>query len=142
MSVPASIASASSSYVNTTPIPAAKNTIDMSTFLQMLTTELANQDPLSPMDDASFFGQIASLGTVQGMDKLTQEMQVNEASSLIGKTVSAVRDSTDSMSASDPLVIGQVTGLSIQNGKYYLNVQEAGGGTAQVQMGNVQSVGM
>ncbi|HVT11553.1 MAG TPA: flagellar hook capping FlgD N-terminal domain-containing protein [Fimbriimonadaceae bacterium] len=127
-------------YVNTTQIPAAKNTIDMSTFLQMLTTELSNQDPTAPMDDSSFFGQIAQMGTVQGMDTLTKEMQVSEASSLIGRSVVAVGDSQASMTAGTNIVSGVVTGLSIQQGVYYLNVQEADGGTAQVQMGNVQSV--
>lgn len=128
-------------YVNTTVIPKAKNTIDMSTFLQMLTTELANQDPLKPMDDASFFGQIAQMGTVQGMDNLTKQAQISEASSLIGKNVTATRDAQDSIFTGNGIVSGEVTGLSIQNGVYYLNVKEADGGTAQVQIANIQSVG-
>ncbi len=139
MSVPSSLA-ATSNYVNTTVIPAAKNTIDMSTFLRMLTTELANQDPTAPMDDASFFGQIAQMGTVQGMDTMTKEMKVSEASSLLGKTVTAVADSTDTIQPNGGLVTGKVVGLSVQSGVYYLSVEEANGGVAQVQMGNIQSV--
>src|SRR5689334_19510901 len=111
---------AAAGYVNTTVIPKAKNTIDMSTFLQMLTTELANQDPLKPMDDASFFGQIAQMGTVQGMDNLTKQAQISEASSLIGKNVTATRELQDSLMTGSNVVSGQVTGLSIQNGVYYL----------------------
>ena len=111
-------------------------------FLRMLTTQLSNQNPLSPMDDASFFGQIAQLGTVQGMDNLTKQNQISQATALLGKQVTAVRNIRDSMSTTDPLVEGQVTGMSIQNGVYYLSVREANGGIAQVEMGNIQSVGV
>ena|SRR5579862_5747847 len=141
MSVPSILAPTTSTYVNTTPIPPARNQINMSTFLQMLTTELANQDPTAPMDDSSFFGQIASMGTVQGMDTLTKEMQVSEASSLLGQTVTAVEDSGASLQAGSGLVTGTVTGMSVQDGVYYLNVQPSSGGEVQVQMGNIQSVG-
>jgi flagellar basal-body rod modification protein FlgD len=136
------ISSTTANWVNTTTIPAPKNSIDMSMFLRMLTTQLANQNPLSPMDDASFFGQIAQLGTVQGMDNLTKENQISEATALLGKTITAVRDTNDSLSTSDPLVSGTVTGMALQNGNYYLSVREANGGIVQVQMGNIQSVGV
>lgn len=140
MSFTGNVTPASSTYVNTTQIPKAKNTIDMSTFLHMLTTELANQDPTAPMDDSSFFGQIAQMGTVQGMDTLTKQMQVSEASSLIGRSVVAVADSSTTMTAGSNIVSGTVTGMTVQNGVYYLDVQEQNGGTAQVQMGNIQSI--
>jgi flagellar basal-body rod modification protein FlgD len=140
--MPDSISSTSSNWVNTTVIPTSKNSIDMSMFLRMLTTQLSNQNPLSPMDDASFFGQIAQLGTVQGMDNLTKQNQISEATALLGKNVTAVRDAHDSLSATNPLVSGTVTGMALQNGNYYLSVREANGGIAQVQMGNIQSVGV
>jgi flagellar basal-body rod modification protein FlgD len=136
-----SILAPDSGYTNTTVIPAAKNKIDMATFLRMLTTELANQDPTAPMDDASFFGQIAQMGTVQGMDNMTKQMQISEASSLIGKSVVGVGDTKDSLNPSANIVAGKVTGMSVQNGIYYLTVQEADGGFAQMQMGNIQAVG-
>jgi flagellar basal-body rod modification protein FlgD len=131
---------ATNGWVNSTVIPKNKNAIDMTMFLRMLTTQLSNQNPLSPMDDASFFGQIAQLGTVQGMDNLNKQAQVSQATSLLGKTVTAVADSRDSLQAAGGLVTGKVTGMQIQNGVYYLSVQEANGGIAQVQMGNIQAV--
>jgi flagellar basal-body rod modification protein FlgD len=140
--MPNPINSTGDNWVNTTTIPAPKNSIDMSMFLRMLTTQLSNQNPLSPMDDASFFGQIAQLGTVQGMDNLTKQNQISEATSLLGKSITAVRDMRDSLSVTEPLVSGTVTGMSVQNGIYYLSVREANGGIAQVQMGNIQSVGV
>jgi flagellar basal-body rod modification protein FlgD len=141
MAISSSLATAASTFTNTTVIPQPKNKIDMTTFLQMLTTELSNQDPLKPMDDASFFGQIAQMGTVQGMDNLTKQNQVSEASSLIGKTIVATGQSQDSLNPDANIVTGTVTGLSIQNGNYYLNVREANGGNAQVTMDSIQAIG-
>lgn len=127
-------------FVNTTVIPKPKNTIDMQMFLRMLTTQLSNQNPLSPMDDSAFFGQIASLGTVQGMDTLTKQMQVSEASALLGKTVTGITDQQDSIFAGSNVVTGKVVGMTVQNGNYYLYVQDGNGGVAQMQMGNIQSI--
>jgi flagellar basal-body rod modification protein FlgD len=134
------IPSTSNGYVNRTVIPKSKNEMDMSMFLRMLTTQLSNQNPLSPMDDGAFFGQIAQLGTVQGMDTMTKQLEVGQASALIGRTVVAVRDGQDSMVPGQSLVVGKVVGMSVQNGKYYLNVEEENGGVAQVQMSSIQSI--
>ena len=138
--MPITPSTATNGWVNTTVIPKSKNAIDMTMFLRMLTTQLSNQNPLSPMDDASFFGQIAQLGTVQGMDNLNKQAQVSQATALLGKTVTAVADSRATLQAGGSLVTGRVTGMQIQNGVYYLSVEEANGGIAQVQMGNIQAV--
>ena len=66
-------------------------------FLQLMTTQLANQDPFAPMDNGEFMGQIAQFGTVNGVtDLLTefqnlstnlQSSQALQASNLIGRQV-------------------------------------------------------
>lgn len=39
-------------------------------FLTLLTTQLKNQDPLNPMDNAEVTSQLAQMSTVQGIEKL------------------------------------------------------------------------
>ncbi len=39
-------------------------------FLTLLTTQLRNQDPLSPMENAEFLGQMAQFSTVEGIDRV------------------------------------------------------------------------
>jgi len=66
-------------------------------FLQLMTTQLSNQDPLAPMDNGEFMGQIAQFGTVNGVtDLLTefqdlsanlQSSQALQASNIIGRQV-------------------------------------------------------
>jgi flagellar basal-body rod modification protein FlgD len=66
-------------------------------FLTMLVTQMKNQDPLNPMDNAQITTQLAQINTVKGIDSLNTTLQAlqssyNDAlamqsSALIGKSV-------------------------------------------------------
>lgn len=66
-------------------------------FLKLLVTQLKNQDPLSPMDNAQVTTQIAQLNTVTGIQDLNKSMQaiggtlnsaqVVQSTALLGKSV-------------------------------------------------------
>jgi len=66
-------------------------------FLTLLTTQLKNQDPLNPMDNAQMTSQLAQISTVEGLDKLNNTLtglidsqsqtQTLQAASLVGKGV-------------------------------------------------------
>lgn len=68
-------------------------------FLKMLITQLKNQDPLNPMDNAQITSQMAQLSTLQGIDKLNSTLsslatnltgnQTMQAASLVGHDVMA-----------------------------------------------------
>jgi len=68
-----------------------------SQFLTLLVTQLQNQDPLNPMDNAEVTSQIAQLSTVNGINQLNNTLlalsgqvgvsQSMQAASLIGKGV-------------------------------------------------------
>jgi len=68
-------------------------------FLKLMVTELNNQDPLEPMDNGDFLGQIAQFSTVTGIEGLQTSFsdfasslssdQALQASSLIGRSVFA-----------------------------------------------------
>ena len=66
-------------------------------FLKLLTTQLQNQDPLNPMDNAQLTSQIAQISTVTGIQTLNttlqtllasaQNSQTTQAASLVGQAV-------------------------------------------------------
>jgi flagellar basal-body rod modification protein FlgD len=66
-------------------------------FMKLLITQMKNQDPLNPMDNAQVTSQLAQLSTVSGIDKLNttmgtlkdsyQSSQALQATSLIGHGV-------------------------------------------------------
>ncbi|VAW57639.1 Flagellar basal-body rod modification protein FlgD [hydrothermal vent metagenome] len=74
-----------------------KTELGQNEFLKLMTVQLANQDPLQPMENGDFMGQIAQFGTVNGITDLLasfkdlaanlQSSQALQASNLIGRQV-------------------------------------------------------
>lgn len=116
----------------------AKNGLDMETFLRLLTTQLANQNPLEPMNDRDFFAQMAQLGQVQGTDNMLNSLEATQAAGLIGKVVTGVRAGATAGDSS--LVVGTVRALVNRNGEYYVQVQEANGGIAECTVKSISQV--
>ena len=75
----------------------SKTTDAQSNFLKLLTEQLKNQDPLSPMDNAQMTSQLAQISTVDGIEKLnttltamlsgSQSSEAVQAAALVGKGV-------------------------------------------------------
>ena len=74
---------------------AAANVMSNDDFLNVLLTQLANQDPLEPMDNNQLMDQMATIQSMQISTQLITSMELSQASGLIGKTVSGV--STDGL---------------------------------------------
>jgi flagellar basal-body rod modification protein FlgD len=76
--------------------------MNMDHFLQLLISELQNQDPLDPMDNAAIVEQIGQIREISATDKLTDTLDavltgqnMATAASLIGKRIHALSDSAD-----------------------------------------------
>lgn len=117
-----------------------KKELDMQAFLQLLTAQLANQNPMEPMNDRDFFAQMAQLGQVQGMDNLQKSLDVAQASSLMGKTVTAYNPMTTSESATNELVTGKVEKLTLNNGEYKLTLRKEDGSLVDVSIRHIREV--
>ncbi|MCA9190554.1 MAG: flagellar hook capping protein [Planctomycetales bacterium] len=90
------------------------SSVDLDQFLGLLITELQNQDPLNPMDNAQMLTQISQIREIGSTNKLTETLttlsigqELSMASNMIGKRVSAL--DTDSES-----VEGVVDRVSVQ----------------------------
>jgi len=73
--------------------------LDMDHFLQLLITELQNQDPLDPMENSEMLQQISQIREIGATDQLRESLEsmqqsqgISTASSLIGKQVQALTD--------------------------------------------------
>lgn len=58
-------------------------------FLKLLTTQLKNQDPLNPLDNAQVTSQLAQISTVDGIEKLNATLQKLLTSSVDGEAMQA-----------------------------------------------------
>jgi flagellar basal-body rod modification protein FlgD len=75
----------------------AKADLGQDQFLQLMTTQLQNQDPMKPMENGEFLGQIAQFASVRGIQDLQktfgdlagslQSNQAFQAAGLVGKEV-------------------------------------------------------
>jgi flagellar basal-body rod modification protein FlgD len=102
-----------------------------SAFLQLLTTQLSNQDPMNPMDDTQSVSQLAQFSALQASDNLETSFSnfqsnfaVLQSSQLIGKTVTV--NSTDA-SGNSSSISGTVSSISVVNGTPQLTLTDANG---------------
>jgi len=73
------------------------DTLGQEAYLELMTQQLMNQDPLAPMENGDFIGQMASFGTVSGIGDLNkafsdmsvafQSNQALQASTMVGRNV-------------------------------------------------------
>jgi flagellar basal-body rod modification protein FlgD len=77
----------------------SKERLGQDDFLKLMVAQLRNQDPMKPMENGDFLGQIAQFGTVSGIEDLQSSFrdlaaslvsnQALQASSLVGHSVLA-----------------------------------------------------
>jgi len=79
-------------------------------FLKLLVTQMKNQDPLNPMDNAQVTSQMAQLSTVTGIDKLNVTLQALSDSMVSNQSLQAA-----AMIGHGVLVPGK--GVDLANGK-------------------------
>lgn len=108
-------------------------------FLTLLMTQIKNQDPLNPLDNAQVTTQLAQLNTVNGIEKLNStlstllegynEAQAMQAAGIIGKNVMVAGNNL-------PLANGQaVAGASLDSkaDKVTLTIKDASGKVVQTE---------
>ena len=77
--------------------PKHKDTLGQSDFLKLMTTQLQNQDPFAPMENAEFIAQMAQFSTVTGITEMGTtlkgladqlgEFRIATAANLLGNSV-------------------------------------------------------
>lgn len=120
-----------------TQLPENKsNTLGKEDFLNLLVTQMKNQDPLSPMDNKDLVLQLSQLSTLEGTQNLNDSMKsfintssLSTASGMIGKDV-VYADTVTGNS-----VIGNVEAVKVVGGTNTLIV-----GGAEVALSQVKYV--
>ena len=111
-------------------------------FLQLLTTQLSNQDPLQPMDDTQSVAQLAQFSALQASTNLEQSFSnfqsnfaVLQSASLIGKSVS-VNTGTSTTATTATTVTGTIQAVQIVNGVPEFTMTDANGNQITDSNGN------
>ena len=97
------------------PVRENKSTLTQEDFLKLLTVQLQHQDPLKPMEDAQFMGQMAQFASLEQTKELTSTMSqlsatlgFSSAQQFLGKNVTVDADGVD--------VSGKVSGVVMEEG--------------------------
>lgn len=111
----------------TTPAKTATKELDKQAFLQLLTAQLRNQDPSSPMDSSDLMAQTTQMSTMEQLVELTTTSRESfslqmrmAAANLVGQTVTytgadgAVATGTvSSVSYSGPVPVVKVGDMEV-----------------------------
>jgi flagellar basal-body rod modification protein FlgD len=94
---------ASTSSTTTTPTSLSRNTggtLGKDDFLKLFVTQLQHQDPMNPMQDSDFMGQMASFSSLEQItnlaaanEKIAASLTSNSAVGLLGRTVTYTHES-------------------------------------------------
>jgi len=111
----------------TTAATTSNSTLSETQFLQLLTEQLQNQDPLQPEDDTQFLAQMAQFTSLQETDTMNQQLERLTAANYIGSTVTINPGSTSA-------ITGQVTAVDTSGTDPQLVVNGAEYPLAQLQL--------
>ncbi len=110
-------------------------TLGKDDFLKLLVTQLQHQDPMNPMDDKDFMGQMAQFSTLEQITNMAQstsqmgaETQVSQSIALIGHQVTFARE--DGTTGS-----GIASSVTLNDGSILITV-----GNEQISPGSIETV--
>jgi flagellar basal-body rod modification protein FlgD len=102
------------------PTREANKELDKDAFLKLLITQMKYQDPLNPVNDKEFLGQMAQFTALEQMVNLNATYAKTQAYSMIGKNVTGVY--TDPVTEENTEVSGLVEAVTTKAGETYLLV--------------------
>lgn len=117
-------------------------------FLKLLVTQMKNQDPLNPLDNAQVTSQMAQLSTVTGIDKLNatvqalsasmQASQSLQAATMIGHTVLVPGKQIDLLNGKSDAAVE----LTQPADKVSVTIEDAKGNTVRTLQLGAQNTGL
>ena len=109
--------------------------LNLDEFLKVMITELQNQDPLNPMDNAQILQQISQMREIQSTDQMRETLD----SVLLGQTLVSASTMIDrditALTESGKEVAGRVESVTIEDGKPLLHI-----GSEKIRLTNIRSI--
>ena len=98
----------------------AKNDLDKQAFLKLLVAQMKYQDPMQPTDNTEYVSQLAQFSSLEAMNNMSQSVDLQRATGLIGKVVTA--NKTDEVTGVVTEKTGSVQIVSQSGSKTYLTI--------------------
>lgn len=96
-----------------------KSHLDVSDFMNIMITQMTNQDFLNPTDNTEYMSQLAQFSSMQEMQKLAEYSKTNYAASLLGQTVTVAKNEIGGDVTKNT---GVVSSVSLVNNEFTVKV--------------------
>jgi flagellar basal-body rod modification protein FlgD len=97
-------------------------TLGENQFLQLLMTQLQNQDPMSPMDNTQFIAQMAQFSSLEQMTNLVQATKAMNANNEVAQSVALIGHNVTYTNADGSIGSGVVSEVDVSSGTVQLKV--------------------
>lgn len=96
------------------------NDLDKQAFLKLLVAQMKYQDPMQPTDNTEYVSQLAQFSSLEAMNNVSQSVDLQRATGLIGKVVTASK--TDSVTGVATEKTGTVDFVTQSGSKTYVTI--------------------
>jgi flagellar basal-body rod modification protein FlgD len=94
-------------------------------FLKLLVTQLQHQDPMNPMDDKDFMGQMAQFSSLEQITNLVSATQAQAFSTRMSQAVGLIGHNVSWVAADGTNGTGTASKVSISDGAIQITVGES-----------------
>jgi len=94
-------------------------------FLKLLVSQLQHQDPMNPMDDKDFMGQMAQFSSLEQITNLVAATQQQAFSSQMSQAVSLIGHQVSWVAADGTSGTGTASKVSISDGAIQITVGDS-----------------
>ena len=101
-------------------IKEGNNDLDKQAFLKLLVAQMKYQDPMEPTDNTEYVSQLAQFSSLEAMNNVSQSVDLQRATGLIGKVVTA--SISDAVTGVATEKTGSVQFVSQSGNKTYLTI--------------------
>lgn len=114
----------SNEFLLTKQVKTANKELGKDQFLNIIMTQLQNQDPTAPLDDATFISQMSQLTNLESMTQMANSFAQTQSYNMIGKGVTGFVSYTnpDTGVTSKREVIGVADSAGVDGGKPYVMI--------------------
>lgn len=119
-----SAAAIASSNTNTAPNGFAE--LSSGEFLQIILSELSNQDPLAPNDTAAILEQLSSIRNIESQVQLEGKLESLVTQNAIASSANMIGKYVTGLNSANNTVKGLVESLTIKDGEPVLNIAGVG----------------
>ena len=100
-------------------------TLGENQFLQLLMTQLQNQDPMSPMDNTQFIAQMAQFSSLEQMTNLVQATKAMNANNEVAQSVALIGHNVTYTNSDGSVGTGVVSEVDVSSGNVMLKVGDS-----------------